>query len=203
MWVVETRGLVKFFGDIVALDGLDLRIPKGVSGFVGPNGAGKTTTIHILLGLLKADLGEAYIFDMDCWKNSYDIRRRVGVLLEDPGYPKGCTAERYLEFIAKMYEIDQPKFRVKELLKEVDLYWARDRKIGDFSAGMLQRLGLAKALIGDPELVILDEPTANLDPIGRMKLLEKIKELWRDKKVNFSFQAIFSQSLKRFVIGFR
>jgi len=185
LWIIETKGLVKFFGDVVALDGLDLRVPKGVSGFVGPNGAGKTTVIHILLGLLKADFGEAYVFNQDCWKNSYEIRSRVGVLLEDPSYPKSFTAERYLEFVAKIYEVDQSMFKVKELLRDVDLYWARNRKIGSFSAGMLQRLGLAKALIGEPELVILDEPTANLDPIGRMKLLEKIRELWRDKNVNF------------------
>jgi len=185
LWVVKTRGLVKFFGDVVALDGLDLRVPKGVCGFIGPNGAGKTTTIHILLGLLKADRGEAYVFGLDCWENSYEIRRRVGVLLENPGYPKGFTAERYLEFIAKMYEVNQPKSKVKGLLKDVDLLWARNRKIGEFSAGMLQRLGLAKALIGEPELVILDEPTANLDPIGRLELMEKIRELWRDRGINF------------------
>jgi len=185
LWIIETRELVKFFGDIIALDSLNLRVPKGVCGFIGPNGAGKTTTIHVLLGLLKADFGEAYVFGLDCWENSYEIRRRVGVLLENPGYPKGFTAERYLELIAKMYEINQPKSKAKELLREVDLLWARNRKIGEFSAGMLQRLGLAKALIGEPELIILDEPTANLDPIGRLELMEKIRELWKDKRINF------------------
>lgn len=183
--IIETTGLTKSFGKIIALNGLDLKAVRGVSGFVGPNGSGKTTTINIILGLLKPDDGEASVFGLDCWHESFEIRQRVGVLHEKPGYPRNFTGARYLEHVAHIYRVSQPKLRTRELLKEVGLHEAGDRAIKTYSAGMIQRLGLAQALIGDPKLVILDEPTSNLDPMGRMELLEKIKELHKDYKVNF------------------
>lgn len=185
MYVIHTKGLFKFFGDVVALNGLDLKVPKGICGFIGPNGAGKTTTINILLGLLKPDGGKAHVFGFDCWHDSYEIKRRVGVLHEDRGYPGNFSAQRFLEYVARIYGVDKPKEKVLEMLKLVGLYDVRDRAIKGFSAGMLQRLGLAQALIGDPELVILDEPTANLDPSARIMFLEKVKELYKDHEINF------------------
>lgn len=169
----------------MALKNLDLRVPKGISGFIGPNGAGKTTTINILIGLLKPDSGEACVFNLDCWHKSYEIRRRVGVLHEKPGYPGNLTGIRYLGHIARIWGVPRPTTRSRKVLSEVGLHKAGDKVIKGYSAGMLQRLGLAQALIGDPELVILDEPTANLDPSGRSALLERIKELCRDRGVNF------------------
>jgi len=183
--IVYTRDLFKFFGDVVALDGLNLEVPKGICGFIGPNGAGKTTTINILLGLLKPDSGEAYVFGLDCWRNSYEIKRRVGVLHESPSYPRNFSAQRFLKYVSQIYGIENSEKRVFEMLKLVGLYDVRDRAIKGFSAGMLQRLGLAQALIGEPELVILDEPTANLDPFARIMFLDKVKEFYKDYGVNF------------------
>lgn len=185
MSLIATKNLIKFFGKNAALRGLTLRVPKGVSGLIGPNGSGKTTMINILLGLLKPDSGEAHVFGSDCWSESYEIRCRVGVLRENPKYPGGFTGERYLELAARIHGIAQPRSKAIDILREVGLYEARSRLIKGYSAGMLQRLGLAQALIGDPELVILDEPTANLDPSGRISLLEKVMELHSDRSTNF------------------
>lgn len=183
--MIATEALTKFFGEIPALAELNLKVPKGISGFVGPNGAGKTTTINILLGLLKPDEGKAYVFGLDSWRESFKIRKRLGVLHEKPSYPGNFTGQRYLEHVAHLYGISQPKQRTVEVLKEVGLTEAKERAIKTYSAGMNQRLGLAQALIGNPELVILDEPTANLDPTGRIEFLQKIKTLHKDQGVNF------------------
>ncbi|MGQ4915349.1 MAG: ABC transporter ATP-binding protein [Candidatus Asgardarchaeia archaeon] len=185
MVICITKKLVKFFGDVLVLDELNLKIPKGISGFIGPNGAGKTTTINVLLGLLKPDSGEARIFGLDCWRNSYEIRSRIGVLHEYPSYPKNFTGMRFLELVAKLHKIYNPKKKASIMLKLVGLYDARNRFIKGYSAGMLRRLGIAQALIGEPEFVILDEPTANLDPASRLKILKIIKEYHKDNDVNF------------------
>lgn len=183
--LILTEDLVKFFGDIPALDGLDLKASKGISGFIGPNGAGKTTTINILLGLLKPDAGKAQVFGLDSWRESFKIRKRLGVLHEKPTYPGNFTGLRYLEHVAHIYGVPQPKQRAKETIREVGLSEAGGKAIKTYSAGMLQRLGLAQALISDPELAILDEPTANLDPLGRIEFLDKIRELHQNRGVNF------------------
>lgn len=185
MSVVLTKGVVKRFGKVEALRGLSVEAPKGVSGLVGPNGSGKTTLINILLGLLKPDDGEAHMLGLDCWKDSYEIRRRVGVLRENPGYPKHLTGRRYLKLTARLRELPQPEAEAVKALKSVELLEASGRSIGEYSAGMLQRLGLAQALMGDPELLILDEPTANLDPMSRIKLLETISRLHEEEQTSF------------------
>lgn len=183
--LVVAEELVKFFGDIPALQGINLEVPKGICGFIGPNGAGKTTTLNILVGLLKPDGGKAFVFGLDSWSESFEIRRRLGVLREKPSYPSNFTGGRYLEHVAHIYGISQPKQRAKETLEDVGLSDAEERAINTYSAGMTQRLGLAQALIGNPELVILDEPTANLDPLGRIEFLGKIKELHEKNRINF------------------
>jgi len=183
--LIVTENLVKFFGDIPALEGLNLKVPEGISGFIGPNGAGKTTTINILLGLLKATEGKAYVFGLDAWHNSFEIRRRLGVLHERPAYLGNFTAQKYLQHVARIYEISDYERKSAEILTEVGLSSAKDKPIKTYSAGMTQRLGLAQALIGDPELVILDEPTANLDPLGRIEILDMIKELNEKSGVSF------------------
>jgi len=183
--VANTVGLVKSFGSTVALDGLDLEIPKGISGFVGSNGAGKTTTIGILLGLLKPERGEATVFGLDCWRNSFEIRRRTGVLHENNTFPGNFSGRRFLEHVADIYGVTDGKQSAKALLKTVGLSDSKDRLLKGYSAGMTRRLGLAQALIGDPEFVILDEPTANIDPMGRIDLLNKIKELHNDSGTSF------------------
>jgi ABC-2 type transport system ATP-binding protein len=183
--LIVTRSLFKTFGDVKALNGLNLEVKKGISGFIGPNGAGKTTTINILLGLVKPDHGEAHAFGMDCWKQSFEIRKRLGILHEKAEFPNYFSGSRYLEHVAHLYAITKPRQTATKLLKDVGLAQAADRTIKTYSAGMIQRLGLAQALIGNPELAILDEPTANLDPLGRMDFLEKIQTLYKDKHTNF------------------
>ena len=183
--VANTVGLVKSFGTTVALDGLNLEIPKGISGFIGNNGSGKTTTIGILLGLLKPERGEAKVFGLDCWRNSFEIRRRTGVLHENNTFPGNFSGRRFLEHVADIYGITDSKQSAKDILKTVGLSDSKDKLIKGYSAGMTRRLGLAQALIGDPELVILDEPTANIDPLGRIDLLNKIKELHKEKGTSF------------------
>jgi len=183
--IITTEALTKFFGELPALAGLNLKVPDGISGFVGPNGSGKTTTINILLGLLKPDEGKAYVFGLDSWRESFKIRQKLGVLHEKPTYPGNFTGQRYLQHVANIYGTSQPKQRTKEVLEEVGLSEAKEKAVKKYSAGMIQRLGLAQALIGDPELVILDEPTANLDPMGRIDFLKKIKTLHKNQGVNF------------------
>ena len=176
-FIIKTTNLTKYFGKAIALNELNLCVPKGISGFIGKNGAGKTTTISILLGLLKPNLGEAIVFDMDCWRESYEIRRKLGVMHEVNAYPGNFSGKRFLEYVASIYGVSQIGQRVKESLEDVGLAEVKDKPIKTYSAGMFKRLGLAQALIGYPELVILDEPTANIDPSGRIELLEKIKEM--------------------------
>jgi len=197
MLVIEADGLTKRFGNVHALRGLNLRVGKCVTGLVGPNGAGKTTTIGIFLGLLKPDGGKAQVFGFDCWHDSFEVRRRVGVLHEKPVYPGSFTGRRYLEYVAEFYGITNPKEQAVRLLSTVGFSEAADRKINTYSAGMVQRIGLAQALIGEPELVILDEPTANLDPIGRAEFLEKIRELHQEHGISFLISTHILGELER------
>ena len=183
--IIETTGLVKTFGKTVALDGLNLRIPSGISGFIGENGSGKTTTIGILLGLLKPNCGKASIFGLDCWHDSFEIRQRLGAMHEINSCPGNFTGKLFLHHVASIYGVIQPKQRVEEILNDVGLGSVKDKPVKTYSAGMIRRLGLAQALIGNPELAILDEPTANIDPLGRMALLERIRALHRDHGTNF------------------
>jgi ABC-type multidrug transport system ATPase subunit len=185
MATVEANDLSKNFGKVRALRGLTLKLEKGITGLVGPNGAGKTTTIELLLGLIRPSSGSASVFGFDCWRDSFEVRKRSGVLHEKPVFPGGFTGRRYLEFVARIYGVSQPNQRVADLLRTVGFTDAADRNISTYSAGMVQRIGLAQALIGEPELAILDEPTANLDPIGRVEFLERISQLHRDLGLSF------------------
>lgn len=187
MEVISTRDLRKRYGSVEALRGLNLRVEEGIFGFIGPNGSGKTTTIKLLLGVLRPDGGEAHVLGYDCFKESLEVRRRVGVLHEKAEYPKEMSGSEYLAFVGSLYGFgkEEAQSKVNRLLESLNLKEAADRSIGGYSAGMKQRLGLAQALIGDPRLVILDEPTANLDPIGRVELLERIKVLHKDQDVSF------------------
>jgi len=181
----EFENLVKTFNTTRALDGLSFRIYKGINALIGPNGAGKTTTIKLSLGLIKADSGKAEVFGFNCWKESLAIRRKIGVLYEKVAYYDHLTGLEHLKLIAKLKGAQNPVAESKEVLRLVELEEeAHSRKIKGYSAGMRQRLGLAHALLGKPELVILDEPTSNLDPLGRVRVIEIINKL---KKEGFSF----------------
>lgn len=184
-FIISTTNLMKRFGKNAALSGLELHVPQGVSGFIGRNGAGKTTTIGVLLGLLKPNGGEASVFGLDCWRDSFEIRRRLGVMHEVNAYPGGFTGKRFLEHVGRIYGVGQVEQRAKAALKDVGLADAGEKKIKAYSAGMFRRLGLAQALIGDPELAVLDEPTANIDPLGRITLLDLIKEMHKEHGTSF------------------
>lgn len=173
--VIEVSRLVKNFGQVQALRGLDLEVARGVFGFVGPNGAGKTTTVKILLGLMRASGGQAKVLGLDVWKESFAIRKRVGVLHEKPRFPGWVTGLEYLEYVCRLKGLKEPRRTALEELEFFGLSEAVERKIGGYSAGMVQRLGLAQAFVGEPELVFLDEPTANLDPLGRAEFLEMVR----------------------------
>jgi len=183
--VVELRGVTKRFGRVVALNDLSLVINGRVNGLIGPNGAGKTTLLNVLLGFTRADVGEAYVLGFDVRRELLEIKKRVGVLPENPGFPSSFTGEEFLVRVARLRGVSEPRNRAAEVLKVVGLSEAADRGIRTYSAGMYQRLGLAQAIIGDPELIILDEPAANLDPLGRMDVLRLINSYSRERGVRF------------------
>jgi ABC-2 type transport system ATP-binding protein len=170
----------------VALSSLDLEVITGeVFGFIGPNGAGKTTTINVLLGFVTPKSGAAYLFGIDVRQPI--ARQRIGYLPEMTYYYKFLTAEELLRFYAKIFGLSRAEAdkRIDGLLKLVDLEQARRRPLKTYSKGMQQRVGLAQALINNPDLLILDEPTSGLDPLGRMKVREVIQRLKNEGKTVF------------------
>jgi ABC-2 type transport system ATP-binding protein len=182
----EFKSVTKRFGSTVALDDLSLKICRGINGLIGPNGAGKTTSIRLSLGLIKSNAGKAEMFGFDCWSNSCTIRSKVGVLYEKLAFYDHLSGLEQLKLMAKLKGVSVSLVELKALLKLVELdEGAHDRRIGGYSAGMRQRLGLAQALLGKPELVILDEPTSNLDPLNRAKILELIPFLHKEKDISF------------------
>ena len=179
--VIETSGLTKTFKGVQALKPLDLKVSQNsICGFLGPNGAGKTTTIKLLLGLSRPTGGSARVFGKDIRHESDEIRRRIGYLSQDPRYYEYMSARETLRFTAKFF-YDGPRAeierRVAETLDLVGLTDKADRPIKGFSGGERQRLGIAQAQVNYPDLLILDEPAASLDPIGRRDVLEVLCRL--------------------------
>ena len=170
----------------VALNQLDLEVSTGeVFGFLGPNGAGKTTTMNVLLGFVQPTGGSASLFGIDVRQPI--ARQRIGYLPEMTYYYKFLTAEELLRFYAKIFGLPgaEANRRIDETLKLVELDSARKRLIKTYSKGMQQRVGLAQALINNPDLLILDEPTSGLDPLGRMKVRDIIQRLKNEGKTVF------------------
>jgi ABC-2 type transport system ATP-binding protein len=180
-WVIQTAGLSKRYGKFHALKSLDLLVARNsIYGFLGPNGAGKTTTIKLLLGLTRPSTGSAALFGMDIVKQSIDIRARVGYLPQEPRFYDHLTARQTLRFTAKFFFAGPAKAiekRVNEMLVLFDLTKKADRPIRTLSGGEKQRLGIAQAQVNYPDLLILDEPAASLDPIGRRDVLEVMSRL--------------------------
>ena len=189
---IDMRGVTVAFpspgGAIKALDGLDLTVGPGqVFGFLGPNGAGKTTAMHVLLGFIDATAGEARLFGHDV-RDSI-ARQRIGYLPEHPDTYRFLTGRELLDLTARLFKLrgSLRRQRIEESIEAVGLHDAAGRRIATYSRGMMQRICLAQALINDPDLVILDEPTGGLDPIGRMDIRRIIGELRdRGKTVFFS-----------------
>jgi ABC-2 type transport system ATP-binding protein len=181
--VIQTRGLCKTFGEVQALKNLDLDVPRySITGFLGPNGAGKTTTIRLLLGLNRPTGGSGSIFGMDILEDSPRIRQRVGYLAQNPRFYDDMTPREILRFTARFF-FTGPRARIEnrvdEMLDLVGLADKADRPTRGFSGGERQRLGIAQAQINDPDLLILDEPAAALDPMGRadvLRIMEQLRE---------------------------
>lgn len=179
--VIETRGLTKRFAGVDAVQAIDLVVPRHeIVGFLGPNGAGKTSTIKLLLGLSRPSAGSARIFGLDSVDESLGIRSRTGYLAQDPRFYGHMTARETLEFAARFFfggPSSGIRARVDETLELVGLADKADRSIKGFSGGERQRLGIAQAQINHPELLILDEPAAALDPVGRRDVLDIMERL--------------------------
>jgi ABC-2 type transport system ATP-binding protein len=170
----------------VAVNNLNLQVNAGeVFGFLGPNGAGKTTTMNVLLGFVPPTSGDAFLFGVNVREPI--ARQRIGYLPELTYYYKFLSAEEILRFYAKVFRIPRTEAdrRIEQLIKLVELEHARRRPLKTYSKGMQQRVGLAQALINNPDLLILDEPTSGLDPLGRMKVREIIQRLKDDGKTVF------------------
>jgi len=182
--VVKTFNLTKRFGNLVAVDDLSLEVYKGeVFGFLGPNGAGKTTTIRMLVGLLKPNAGRAEIFGHDTQKSLQQILRRTGVLVETPGFYPYLSGRDNLKILSRTSGIKEN--RIEEVLKIAGLSSRAGDKFKSYSQGMKQRLGIASALLNDPDLFILDEPTIGLDPKGMREMREFIRGLGDKGKTVF------------------
>lgn len=174
--ILMTNGLTKKYKKHTSVDGLNLRIERGqIYGFLGPNGAGKTTTIRMLLGLIKPTKGNIEIFCQNLNKNRLQILQRIGSLVESPTYYGNLTGRENLEAVRRLRDL--PEKRVSEVLEIVRLTKVANRLTKEYSLGMKQRLGIAVALLSNPDLLILDEPTNGLDPSGIQEIRELIKEL--------------------------
>ncbi len=177
--IIEIGELYINYGKDPALKGISLDIEPGIFGLLGPNGAGKSTLIKVLLGLLRPDQGKVRVMGFDSYSESLPVRRNLGYLEEDQRFYEYMKGREYLEFIGflKGLSRDDVNSQGTELLERMGLSESSSKKIRAYSQGMKQRLGIAQALIGDPKIVILDEPTSNLDPIGRYDFLGLIKEV--------------------------
>ncbi len=188
--VIQTFGLSKTYPKVQALKSLDLKVSQNsIFGFLGPNGAGKTTAIRLLLGLSRPTSGTGTIFGLDIARQSVEIRQRVGYLAQDPRYYDHMTARQILRFTIRFF-FKSPKEKIEERIQEtlelVGLAGKADRPVRSFSGGERQRLGIAQAQINYPDLLILDEPAASLDPQGRHDVLDVMERLRKHTTIFYS-----------------
>jgi ABC-2 type transport system ATP-binding protein len=188
---IQARGVVRSFRRTRALDGADLSAAPGLTGLLGPNGAGKTTLLRLFATVLAPDSGELRLLRRDPGDPAQrlEIRRRLGYLPQDPGYQRGFTAFEFVDYVAILKEWTQRRDRhdeVRRVLGLVGLDEVRDRKVRSLSGGMRRRVGLAQALIGDPDVLILDEPTVGLDPEQRLRFRDVMSKAGEGRTVLLS-----------------
>ena len=184
--LIQAVGLTKRYGNRTVVDALDLEVQRGeIYGLLGPNGAGKTTTILMLLGLSEPDDGEAKVVGLDPTRHALEVKRRVGYLPDDAGFYADLSGRQNLRYTAALNGLrGRPaEERLTEALERVGLTDAADRKAGQYSRGMRQRLGIADALVKDPSVLILDEPTIGIDPLGVVEILELIRTLVTERRM--------------------
>ncbi len=180
MKAINTENLCKHYGKAVALDNLTLEVPENVVfGFLGPNGAGKTTTIKLLTGFSRPTSGRGWVAGEEIGDGNLNVRAKTGLLPDVPAFYDWMSGREFLHLVGEFFRVPRAeiKKRAEELLELVDLKKAADRRIGGYSRGMKQRLGIAQALFNHPKVLFLDEPTSALDPIGRREVLTLVKQL--------------------------
>ncbi len=185
-YTVIADNLVKKFGDIVAVNGVTFKVKRSeIFGFLGPNGAGKTTTIHILSTLLKPTSGEALVDGKNVVKEPANVRKVIGIVFQDPSVDDQLTAYENLYIHGRIYGLKGKELeeRIDEALKFIDLYGFKNKQVRTFSGGMRRRLEIARALIHEPKVLFLDEPTLGLDPQTRAKIWDYIRMIRREKNV--------------------
>lgn len=183
--MIETRNLTKRYGNLVAVNDINLKLDEGdVFGFIGPNGSGKTTTMRMIATLLSPDHGEAYVCGKSIYTNQEDIRRLVGFMPDFFGVYDDMTVLEYLEFFCAAYRIDSSARRkiCEEKLELVDMSFKRDAMVNELSRGQTQRIGLARTLLHEPQVLLLDEPASGLDPRARIEIRNLLKRLGELKK---------------------
>lgn len=184
---IEVKNLFKFYGEQAAVNDISFSINKGeIVGFLGPNGAGKSTTMKILTGYMPATSGEVKICGEEVDIDSKETKKKIGYLPENNPLYLDMYVREYLEFVGKIYKVPNLKQRIDEMIQQVGLEVEQNKKIGMLSKGYRQRVGLAQAIIHDPEVLILDEPTTGLDPNQLVEIRELIKNIGKSKTVMLS-----------------
>jgi ABC-2 type transport system ATP-binding protein len=179
---IDVRGLTRKYGERVVVDHVDLQVPAGtICGLLGPNGSGKTTTIRMICGLLRPDAGEGTCLGLDIIRDAAKIKRQAGYMTQKFGWYEDLSIRENLDFVARLFEVPQRERRVDEALKDLGLVERQGQLAGALSGGWKQRLALAACLIHDPRLLLLDEPTAGVDPKARREFWDHIQRLAHDK----------------------
>ena len=197
---IETHELTKRYGDQIAVNALTLEVKQGeIFGFLGPNGAGKTTTLLMLLGLSEPTAGTARVCGYDPTRDPLQVKRLVGYLPESVGFYEDMTALQNLTYVARLNGLEKSGIprKVEALLEQVGLLTEARKRVGAYSRGMRQRLGIAEVLLKDPQVVFLDEPTLGLDPDGTQKMLDFIMGLGREKGITVFFSSHLLDQVQR------
>ena len=180
---IEVKNVFKYFGEQAAVKDISFSVKKGeIVGFLGPNGAGKSTTMRMITGFLPVSSGEIYVSGLKVGIDNLKTEQKIGYLPENNPLYLDMYVKEYLEFVGRIYKVSNLKSRIKEMIEAVGLELEQHKKIGALSKGYRQRVGLAQAIIHDPEVLILDEPTSGLDPNQLVEIRELIKSIGKETK---------------------